>query len=390
MKGAPEGFNPSIVDHSNDTVQIMKKTALHSSHLAAQAKMGEFAGYDMPLYYGEGVMAEHEWTRASAGLFDVSHMGQITLEGPGAMAFVSRVTPADFKTAPDGRAKYTVLTNDTGGIVDDLIITRLSPTKFFIVINAGCKEKDIAWMQKHLPADVKLTRYDDRALIALQGPKAESALREVFAIDTSAQPYMWFEPAKLPDGTEIFVSRLGYTGEDGFELSVPEAKAADVWNKLTSNKAVKPVGLAARDSLRLEMGYPLYGHDIDADTSPVEAGLAWTMAKDNRGFIGAEHILPQLDGKPPRRRIGIRLTAPGIAREGSEIRNAKDETIGMMTSGGFSPTLKQAVGMGYVPEGSVAEGDKIFVNVRGRNIAAEVVAMPFMKARTKSMKKQAA
>jgi aminomethyltransferase len=368
----------------------MKKTALHASHLAANAKMGEFAGYDMPLYYGEGVMAEHEWTRSSAGLFDVSHMGQITLEGPGAMAFVSRITPSDFSNAPDGRAKYTVLTNEKGGLVDDLIITRLSPTKFFIVINAGCKEKDIAWMQSHLPSDVKLTRFDDRSLIALQGPKAETALREAFGIDAGGQPYMWFETAKLPCGTEIFVSRLGYTGEDGFELSVPEEKAAGVWDKLLSGKLVKPVGLAARDSLRLEMAYPLYGHDIDDTTSPVEAGLSWVMAKDNRGFIGAEKILPHLDGKPPRRRIGIRLTAPGVAREGSEIRDASDKKIGVMSSGGFSPTLKQSIGMGYVPEGSVKEGDALFINVRGRNIAAEVVAMPFMKARTKSMKKQAA
>jgi aminomethyltransferase len=348
----------------------------------------------MPLYYGEGVMAEHEWTRASAGLFDVSHMGQLTLEGPGAMAFVSRITPSDFSKAPDGRAKYTVLTNEQGGIVDDLIITRLSPTKFFVVINAGCKEKDIAWMQKHLPSDVKLTRLDGkdngRALIALQGPKAEAALRDAFGIDASAQPYMWFETAKLPDGTEIFVSRLGYTGEDGFELSVPEGKAAGMWDKLLSGRLVKPVGLAARDSLRLEMAYPLYGHDIDDSTSPVEAGLSWVMAKENRGFIGADRILPHLDGKPPRRRIGVKLTAPGIAREGAEIRDASDKKIGVLGSGGFSPTLKMAVGMGYVPEGAVKEGDKIFVNVRSRNIAAEVVPMPFMAARTKSMKKQAA
>jgi aminomethyltransferase len=370
--------------------QPMKTTPLHAAHQAASAKMGEFAGYDMPLNYAEGVKAEHEWTRAQAGLFDVSHMGQIELEGPGAMEFVSRLTPSDFTKAPNGRAKYTVLTNEQGGIVDDLIITRLSATKFFAVINAGCKEKDIAWIEQHLPQDVKLTRLDGRALIALQGPKAEASMREVLKIETADQPYMWFEPAKLPDGTGIFVSRLGYTGEDGFELSVPASKAADVWTALTAHAAVKPVGLVARDSLRLEMGYPLYGHDIDDKTSPVEAGLSWTMAKENRGFIGADKILPHVDGKPPRRRIGIRLTEPGIAREGAEIKNAQDKIIGVLSSGGFSPSLKASVGMGYVPDGAALEGDRLFVNVRGRNIAAEAVPMPFLKARTKSMKKQAA
>ncbi len=367
----------------------MKTTPLHAVHVASNARMGEFAGYDMPLYYGEGVMAEHEWTRRSAGIFDVSHMGQLFLEGPGAMAFVSRLTPSDFTNAPDGRAKYTVLTNEQGGIVDDLIITRLSPTKFFVVINAGCKEKDIAWMQRHLPKDVTLTRLDDRALIALQGTQAETTLRECFGIETAGQPYMWFERANLPCGTEIFVSRLGYTGEDGFELSVPEGKAAGVWEKLAAHKAVKPVGLAARDSLRLEMGYPLYGHDIDDTTSPVEAGLAWVIAKENKGFIGAETVLKHLRDGGPRQRIAIRLTGAGVAREGAEIRNTQDKLFGTLSSGGFSPTLKQSIGMGYVPRGAVKAGDTLQVNVRGRNIAAEATVMPFLPAKTKSMKKAA-
>lgn len=368
----------------------MKHTPLHALHIASSAKMGEFAGYDMPLYYGEGVMAEHEWTRDQAGLFDVSHMGQVVLEGAGAMAFVSLITPSDFTSAPDGRAKYTVLTNEQGGIVDDLIITRLSPTKFFVVINAGCKEKDIAWMQKHLPSDVKLTRLDGRALIALQGPKAEAAMREAFGIETASQPYMWFESAKLQDGTEIFVSRLGYTGEDGFELSVPEAKAEGVWKKLTSLKSVKPVGLAARDSLRLEMGYPLYGHDIDDTTSPVEAGLSWVIAKGNTGFIGADTVLKHMKNGAPRQRIGIRLTGAGVAREGSEIRDVSDKKLGALSSGGFSPSLKKSVAMGYIPTDAVKDGEKLLINVRGRNIEAVRASMPFLPAKTKSMKKQAA
>lgn len=369
---------------------MTNKTSLHATHIKMKAKMGAFAGYDMPLYYEEGVMAEHEWVRAHAGLFDVSHMGQLILEGPEATAFVERITPSSFASLPEDRAKYTAMTNPQGGIVDDLIITKRGPNKYFVVINAGCKEKDIAWMQQHLTAGVKMTRLDDRALIAVQGPQAETVLRETMKIDAEGMPYMWMIDAKLHDGTPIYVSRVGYTGEDGFELSVPGDIAEGVWLHLSRHGAAKPIGLAARDSLRLEMGYCLYGHDIDDTTSPIEAGLGWVMGKDNKGFIGAETVLLHKEQGVTRRRVGVRLKEKGVAREGVEILGADKQRIGALTSGGFSPTLKEGIGQGYVDPAHAEDGTQIFVNVRGREIAAEVAPMPFVPARTKSMKKQAA
>ena len=366
---------------------MLRKTALHGAHVALGAKMGEFAGYDMPLYYELGVKKEHEWVRENAGAFDVSHMGQIILEGEGVVEFLERLTPSSFAKKKNGRAQYTVLTNEQGGIVDDLIITRLEENKFFIVLNAGCKEKDMEWMNKHKPDGVTMTYLDDRSLIAVQGSKAESLLNELFGVDTSTLPYMFIMPDVDLDGATCHISRLGYTGEDGFELSVPNDTAEAIWNKICDHADVEPIGLAARDSLRLEMGYCLYGHDINDETSPVEADLGWIMGKCNDNFIGADVVLPQKES-PPRKRIGIKLVGKGVAREGAEIRNQNDEVIGTLGSGGFSPTLNQSIGQGYVPLDYAQEGTKLFVNMRGRNIEAEVSNMPFMPAKTKSMKSQ--
>lgn len=364
----------------------MKTTPLHAAHKSLSAKMGEFAGYDMPLYYADGVMKEHEWVRAQAGLFDVSHMGQVILRGADVVTFLERITPSSFGTLPAGRAKYTVMTNEKGGIVDDLIVTRLEDDEFFAVINAGCKDKDLAWMRSHVSAGVSLQTLDDRALLALQGPEAERVLREVFRIDTAAMPYMWLDEARLPDGTTVYVSRVGYTGEDGFELSVPSDKAVAVWEALTAHQAVRPIGLAARDSLRLDMGYCLYGHDIDDTTTPLEAGLRWVMGKDNRGFIGAEVITDP----PARHRVGVRLLDKGVAREGAALLGEEGAPIGKLTSGGYSPSLKESIGQGYVASGFDVPGLSIKVDVRGRHIPAQIVPLPFIPAHTKSMKKQAA
>ncbi len=347
----------------------MKKTPLHAKHLALSAKMGEFAGYDMPLYYGEGVLKEHEWVRASAGIFDVSHMGQITLSGKGAATFLEGLTPSAFKNARPFVAKYTVLLNPQGGIIDDLIVTRLNEETFFVVINAGCKEKDIAWITSKLPDDVNLRIMADRALVAVQGPEAGRVMREALDIDTSNLGYM-----RLLEHGECTVSRLGYTGEDGFELSVPEHHAEIFWDRLLAHEAVKPVGLAARDSLRLEMGYCLYGHDIDDTTTPLEADLAWVMRKEN----------PPVFPEPQRKRVGIKLTGKGIAREGAEIFDrAGTKKIGTFTSGTFSPTLKQAVGQGYVETPFSAIGTEIAVKVRDNMIEAVVEKMPFVTPKTK-------
>lgn len=368
----------------------MKTTPLHALHKTMDAKMGEFAGYDMPLYYAAGVMAEHEWTRAHAGLFDVSHMGQVIISGADIDEFMERITPSSVSAMPAGRAKYTVLTNDHGGIVDDLIITRLDAQRFFAVLNAGSKEKDIDWIEEHLKDGLDIKRLDNRALIALQGPKAAQALKAALKIDTDDLPYMWMRADRLPDGTEIYISRLGYTGEDGFEISLPAAKAGTVWDVLGALPDVKPVGLAARDSLRLDMGYPLYGHDINEHTTPVEAGLQWIIGRENVGFIGSGIVREQLEDGCSRKRVGIILQDKGIAREGAEIRNSDGAEIGMLTSGGFSPTLKQAIGQGYVRYEYAEPGTPVFIHVRGRDIAAKVATMPFVPPKTRSMKKQAA
>lgn len=370
---------------------MLKQTVLHSAHLEQGAKMGGFAGYDMPLYYGLGVKKEHEWVRENAGLFDVSHMGQISIKGPDggtqAVEFFERLTPSSFSKLGIDRTKYTVLTNEQGGIIDDLMVTRTGDNYFHSVINAGCKDKDIDWIKSQLSDDLEFTYYDDWALIAIQGPKAEAAVKDALDIDLSALNYMglWAR-----DDYKMFISRLGYTGEDGFEISVPNDDAHRVWDALSAHDSVEPIGLAARDSLRLDMGYCLYGHDIDAETTPIEADLSWVMGKANTDFIGAEHVLPQKENGPEKRRVGIVLEGKGIAREGAEIRNADDEVIGSLTSGGFSPTLNQAIGQGYVPIGYAKAGIEVFVNVRGRNIAAKVARMPFVAAKTKSAKPKAA
>lgn len=347
----------------------MKHTPLHAAHLALNAKMGEFAGYDMPLYYADGVLKEHEWTRAHAGIFDVSHMGQITLSGKGAAQFLEDLTPSAFKNSKQFVAKYTVLLNPQGGIIDDLIVTRLNDDTFFIVINAGCKEKDIAWITSKLPDDVNLRIMSDRALVAVQGPETERVMREALEMDVTGLGYM-----RLMEYGRCTVSRLGYTGEDGFELSVPQEDAEILWNRLLAHEAVKPVGLAARDSLRLEMGYCLYGHDIDDTTTPLEADLAWVMRKENPPSFPA----------PQRKRVGVKLTGKGIAREGAEIFDrAGHKKIGTLTSGTFSPTLKQAVGQGYVETGYAAVGTDVAVNVRGNMIEAVIEKMPFVAPKTK-------
>ena len=369
---------------------MTKKTPLHQNHLDFAAKMGAFAGYDMPLYYDLGVMKEHEWVRAHAGLFDVSHMGQIMLEGEGVAEFLETITPSAFQPKPNGRAQYTVLTNEEGGIIDDLIITRVSENKFFAVINAGCKDKDIAHIKKHLPDNITLEYWNPRGLIALQGPSAERVMKDVMNADLFEMHYMTMIETQAPCGTDILVSRLGYTGEDGFEISMPEDRTADAWTMLLDHDEVQPIGLAARDSLRLEMGYCLYSHDIDETTSPVEADLGWIISKKTTGYFGYDRIQKELNQGTSRKRVGIKLTGKGVAREGTEIRNSDDQKIGELTSGGFGPSLQSAIGQGYIESQYAKLGEKLFVNVRGRNIEAEVASMPFLPAKTKSMKKKAA
>jgi aminomethyltransferase len=359
----------------------MKTTPLHAQHLELKAKMAEFAGYDMPIQYETGVLVEHNWTRENAGVFDVSHMGQIMIEGEGIAAFWEKLTPSVLSRLKDSSAKYTVLTNEEGGIIDDLIITRINENKFFTVVNAGCKDKDIGWLQSNLDEGLKFTHLENRALLALQGPKAEKVLLEALEINASQLGYM-----KFMEFGPCWISRLGYTGEDGFEISMPKEDVEEAWRRLLAHPDVKPIGLAARDSLRLEMGYPLYGHDITAETSPVEADLTWIMGKDRdrTGFVGDKALHEHLTNGAPRKRVGVKLTDKGIAREGAEIYALTGEKLGDLTSGGFSPTLNEAIGQGYVEISHANVGTEILIRVRGRDIKAVICDLPFVKPKTKT------
>jgi aminomethyltransferase len=369
---------------------MTQKTALHALHLELGAKMGPFAGYDMPLYYGEGVIKEHEWVRSSCGLFDVSHMGQAMIKGKeggrDALDFIQKLTPASFEKLGINRTKYTVLTNPEGGIIDDLMVTRTAENGFHLVINAGCKDKDLAWIKQNLPEDIELQYHDDWALLAVQGPKSETVMKEALGLDLADLPYMglWYKDFTM------FISRLGYTGEDGFEIAIKNDEAEALAKKLLANPAVKPIGLAARDSLRLEMGYALYGHEINMETSPVEAALEWVMGKNASGYFGEARIKKELANGAAKRLVGIKILDKGVAREGAEIQNDKGEVIGVLTSGGYSPSLKESIGIGYVTTALAKAGQRVFVNVRGRNLAAEVATMPFIPAKTKAAKKKEA
>lgn len=366
----------------------MKVTALNQTHRDQGAKMVEFAGYDMPVQYADGMLKEHEWTRSgNVGIFDVSHMGQFFIEGADVVKFLSHITPTDFSLSTPNLAKYTVLTNPQGGIIDDLIITKLTDTKFFIVLNAGCKEKDSAWIRKNLPSNLTFTELADRSLIAVQGGKAEEILNKFLAAGNLAElPYMNIGFFKLKSGEEVFISRTGYTGEDGFEVSIPNSAAAKFWLDFSAQAEVKPIGLGARDSLRLEMGYPLYGHDLDDSTSPIEAALGWVVSKTNTTFIGADRVLKEKTEGVKRKRIGVKLLDRGIAREGTEIK--KDGVkIGFLSSGGFSPNLKVSIGQGYFDTSLAKVGDTVVAVVRDREIPAILTSPVFVEAKTKSVKK---
>jgi aminomethyltransferase len=363
---------------------MLKHTPLYAIHAAAGARTGEFAGYDMPLYYAGGALKEHASVRECAGLFDVSHMGQILISGDGAAAFLEHVTPSSFASLKEGKARYTALVNEDGGMIDDLIVSRLENGRFFAVVNAGRKEKDVLHLQRLLPPkDVHLEVLEERALVSLQGPKAAEALATALGVDTEDMAYMSVKEAALKNGVRLLVGRLGYTGEDGFELSVPADRAAEIWTALAGRPKVALAGLAARDSLRLEMGYPLYGRDIDESTSPVEADLAWIVGKGRAGFLGADRILREREQGAKRKRVGIALLSGGVAREGTEIVDERGISVGRLTSGGFSPSLGYAIGQAYVPTAYAEPGRRVFARIRGKDVPAEIRRMPFLAPRVR-------
>lgn len=357
----------------------LKKTPLYDAHVAAGARMVPFAGYAMPVQYRDGVLKEHLWTRESAGLFDVSHMGQARLRGVSPLSAFEDVVPGDFIGLAGGRQKYSVLLNRTGGIIDDLMASRPDDDGLFVVVNGACKDGDFAFMADELTPQVTIDRLEDRALLALQGPKAVDVLKA--HIPEAAGKVFMDSWATTGFGVDVLISRSGYTGEDGYEISVPGHAATRIWNTLLEDERVRPIGLGARDSLRLEAGLPLYGHDVDETVSPVEAGLTFAIAKRRReaqDFPGAARIAKELAEGPSRVRVGLKVLGGPPAREGAEIADINGKVVGVVTSGGFAPSLGCPIAMGFVPPALSAVGTKLNVIVRGRAGAAEVVAMPFV------------
>ncbi|MGO6941810.1 glycine cleavage system aminomethyltransferase GcvT [Rhizobium leguminosarum] len=371
-----------------DDTAALKKTPLHALHLSLGARMVPFAGYDMPVQYPAGVMKEHLHTRTEAGLFDVSHMGQVIVKAKSgsyedaALALESLV-PVDILGLAEGRQRYGFFTDDTGCILDDLMITHLDD-HLFIVVNAACKEADVAHLKAHIGDQCDITVLD-RALIALQGPRAVEVLAELWA-DVAAMKFMDVRHCRLHD-VSCLVSRSGYSGEDGFEISIPSDKAEDVTMRLLEHPDVQAIGLGARDSLRLEAGLCLYGNDIDTTTSPVEAALEWAMQKARRGngaraggFPGSGRILSELENGASRRRVGLKPEGKAPVRGHAKLyADAEGKVeIGEVTSGGFGPSVEGPVAMGYVPLSHAAAGTLVYAEVRGKYLPITVSALPFV------------
>ncbi len=362
------------------------KTPLHALHVEVGAKMVPFAGYDMPVQYPLGVKKEHLHTRDAAGLFDVSHMGQLKLHGPDAAKALEALVPVDIVDLPVGSQRYAFFTNEEGGIMDDLMVANFGD-HLFVVVNAACKEQDIAHLRANLPESVELELIEDRALLALQGPKAAEVLARI-APEVSEMVFMDARSIEIL-GEPCLVSRSGYTGEDGYEISVSAGKAQELARALTEFAEVEWIGLGARDSLRLECGLCLYGHDLDTTTTPVEASLLWGIQKVRRtdgeragGFPGADVILEQIATKNvSRKRIGLIGQTKAPVREGAKLFDADDNEIGIVTSGTAGPTAGKPVSMGYVKTEFAAIGTEVFAEVRGKKLAMTVEKMPFVPQR---------
>ncbi|MEH6701060.1 glycine cleavage system aminomethyltransferase GcvT [Parasphingorhabdus sp.] len=369
----------------SETTENLKQLPLGDWHRGLGARMVPFAGYEMPVQY-EGVMAEHLWTRTEAGLFDVSHMGQVQLTGEGAADALERITPGNLSALAAGKIRYTLLLAQDGGILDDLMVTNTGHN-LYLVVNGATKHDDIAYMRDRLPDHVTLNHLEDAALLALQGPKASAALAKLdiqplqagWPVPTDlyfmeAGPFLWND---IPLG----ISRSGYTGEDGFEISVPAEHAVALANALTDLEEVRPIGLGARDSLRLEAGLPLYGHDMGPELLPVEANLNFALSKARReegNFAGAERVLAQYPDKATKKRVGLFVDGRQPIREGAAVVDDAGATIGNVTSGGFSPTLQRPIAMAYVPMALSETGTAVTIEQRGKKIACTVADMPFV------------
>jgi len=363
----------------------MLRTALYDLHRASGAKLVSFAGYEMPLHYADGILKEHLHTRHAASLFDVSHMGQIAISGPDAVAELECVLPLDLDALAIDRQAYSFLPNDHGGVIDDVMIARRASDSFIIIANAGCKEKVMQHMKQHL-ASSELRMCDDRALLALQGPASCEIMRALFGDVIAALPFMALAAVKCA-GVECTVSRSGYTGEDGFEISVPSTHAEMLAKQLLAQPAVKWAGLGARDSLRLEAGLCLYGHELSEDISPIAAGLGWTISKARREgqkagkFTDAGIILPQLKNGTITKRVGLAVQSKIPVREGAIVCDTQGNEVGKVTSGIFSPTLNQPVAMGYIDSCVASNGTILRTMVRSNAIDLVVTRLPFVAHR---------
>ena len=374
-------------DSYDDDLPETEGLPLDAWHRARGGRMVEFAGYWMPVQY-EGIIAEHHWTRSHAGLFDVSHMGQLEVSGEGVEAALEAVLPIDLATLNPGRQRYSLLLDENGGVLDDLMLANAAD-HYYMVVNGATKWDDIAHLREHLPDAITLTLLDEAALLALQGPEAAQALERLGLVPVNEAGPTVGEMTFMDSGQFLWgdvalrVSRSGYTGEDGYEISVPADHAAALADALCAQPEVKPIGLGARDSLRLEAGLPLYGHDLSPETGPVEAGLAFAINKRRRsdgGFPGADKVQGQLAGGAARKRVGLLLEGRMAAREGAIVMQG-DQQVGMVTSGGFSPSLERPIAMAYVAAAHSADGTALTIDVRGKRLAATTVPLPFVPHR---------
>jgi len=363
----------------------LKHTEFYDQHIAAGGKMVPFAGYLMPVQYSEGIMQEHLHCRDNAGLFDVSHMGQVLVSGEGAALALEKLMPVDLESLQINQQTYAIFTTQSGGISDDLIVTRWSEDSFFLVVNAACKEQDIAHLREHL-VGLDINYFGHRQLLALQGLAAKEVMAE---LAPEANSLVFMHGCRISiDGMDCYVTRSGYTGEDGFEISVAAADARALAELLLAHSSVKWIGLGARDSLRLEAGLCLYGHDLSPETSPVEASISWCISKSRRsdgaragGFLGADIILDQLANGVAKKRVGFIVEGRAPVREGAEIIDQQGAVVGQITSGGFGPTLQAPIAMGYVPTHLSAVGTQLNALVRGKERPITVTKMPLVQQR---------
>jgi len=359
----------------------MKNTALTAVHEKLGAKMVPFAGYNMPVQY-EGVVAEHLAVRGGVGVFDVSHMGEFIVSGPNALDLIQKVTSNDASKLVPGKIQYSCLPNDKGGVVDDLLVYKMNEEEYMLVVNASNIDKDWDWISSHNTMGAELVNVSDAiSLLAVQGPKASEALQSLTDINLSEMKYYTYQQGTFAGVDNVIISATGYTGAGGFEIYFPNSAAETIWNKVFeagADQDIKPIGLGARDTLRLEMGFCLYGNDIDDQTSPLEAGLGW-ITKFNKEFINSENLKAQKESGISKRLVGFELIDRGVPRQGYPIVNEEGEEIGVVTSGTMGPSIQKSIGMGYVPVEMKSEGTEIYIVVRKKKLKAVVVSLPFYK-----------